>query len=122
MGSCAHIWRIASFKLMEMFGTREGFQICPQQFCPHLNLSSRGSLDTPHAQGRCRQSVWPKQVAAVVVEGRAEGIHERLWTVVEGCGGLCWRHRTTKRCQDPPPPACPTNAVSNEHFRSDRIC
>ena len=36
-------WRTASVKLEEVFGRREGFQIGPHPFCPHLNHSSRGA-------------------------------------------------------------------------------
>ena len=31
-------WHIASLKLKKMFGTREGFEICPHQFRPHLKI------------------------------------------------------------------------------------
>ena len=33
---------ITSLKLKEIVGRREGFRICPHQFCPHLNFSSGG--------------------------------------------------------------------------------
>ena len=43
-------WHMASSKFKEIFGKREGFQICPHQFCPHLKFSSRGHGTGEHGQ------------------------------------------------------------------------
>ena len=37
-------WRLASLKLKEIFGGREGFQIGLHQIGPHLNISSHGRV------------------------------------------------------------------------------
>ena len=43
MAPSGSIWHKESLKLKEIFGTREGFEICPNNFSPRPNFSPPGS-------------------------------------------------------------------------------
>ena len=43
-------WHRESLKLKEKFGTREGFEICPNQFFQPLIFSPSGTSPAPHVQ------------------------------------------------------------------------
>ena len=43
MAPSGSIWHKESLKLKEIFGTREGFEICPNNFSPRPNFSPPGT-------------------------------------------------------------------------------
>ena len=47
MAPSGSIWHKESLKLKEIFGTREGFEICPNNFSPRPNFSPSGMLLLP---------------------------------------------------------------------------
>ena len=106
MAPSGSIWHKESLKLKEIFGTREGFEICPNNFSPRPNFSPPGMQ--PHAAACMRNplTLRAQPLAATLVRRRPLPPPQ-----VDGC---CWvmHRRDSAQCSWrtdrynalPPPP------------------
>ena len=122
-------WHMASLKLKEIFGTREGFQICPHQLSPLLNNSTPGTFrgrewgSRLSANGCQDQGLLDPQVIhiggaqrfqAFCLLGRKVGVawHCGVWA---GPLSPVWRRGQTRRGLGSPPPATLRNPAATTY-------